>query len=637
MATNDPFACFGDDDDESDVDSIKEPIENDRDRGRHLTEAYNANNNKKTKTNLPTQVPPSIKHASENSSSSASPSPSFRSSYEDQRTRTAHLPWPRRPPLYLGPMHLSNTLVDEGGGRGYVATQDLPPGTCVLIEEPCVKGWSEEQVGKRLGLESIRYLLEMEREGGDDDDNGDAGGGGDAQSIVRCMEELHPRKEKVDALFREDDPRVEPSSATIPAATASNVAMDPLDKIQIVDMISDMINDASHVQQAKALVAYAKERGVTNSDGSPLVERDIHRLLLTLRYNGFDSGLYLHFSMFNHNEDPNCIKFRPSPTNANMVGVEVVGGGADQEMTTAREGCYYSEARTSRRVRKGEALSLHYVENPREVSHATRRKILYDQHRFDIGDEINYKSFLDATMTKTGHLFNDNERGSHIFESELVGGKFPVSSREGNNNNGKVGDGESDDDLPKTQHIEKSLDDLEDMMKELQSIFKLQPAGNTDDGSFDRAAALELTVCELISASQSALGNDHHILISRCRRLHLDSIEVLLSQCASVLTEKQSIELMTRFLPSAHHLLELQRRRLGRDHPDVARTCNDFSMGIQALLAHSPKRLISLKMDGMTTLDLCSRMEHSCQMEKRRIEEMYPTDVDEILRSVSKK
>ena len=80
---------------------------------------------------------------------------------------------------------------------------------------------------------------------------------------------------------------------------------DALDRSQIVDMMSDMNSNASHVQQVEGLVKYAKEHNISNSDGSPLDDRDINRLLLVLRYNGFDSGLYLHFSMFNHGEDPN--------------------------------------------------------------------------------------------------------------------------------------------------------------------------------------------------------------------------------------------------------------------------------------------------------------------------------------------
>lgn len=283
-------------------------------------------------------------------------------------------------------------------------------------------------------------------------------------------------------------------------------------------------------------------------------------------------------------------------------------------------------------------MTLHYLENPREVSHTTRRKLLWDQHRFDIGDESTYKQILDNNLSKTGNLFNDNERGNHIFVSELVQGKFPSSSRDGEIINNQVDDaGESI--LPTTLNIEKSLDDLEDILVELQAMFKLQAdAGLATNGNedFDRSASLELTTCELITASQSLLGNTHHILLSRCRRLHIDAIELLLTHCAATLTEKQSVELMARFLPSVHALLESQRCRLGNYHPDVARSYNDYSMGIQALLSYSPKKLLSLKLEGMGTLDECSKMEHCCRVEKKRIEEMYPRDADEILNSVQR-
>lgn len=518
----------------------------------------------------------------------------FQASSDDQKQRTALLPWPTKPPLYLGPAHVENLKL--GGGRGYTAISDLPPGTCILIEEPLVKGWSEQQMGKRLGLESIQHLFEMDP--------------ASAQSIVQCMEQLHPTKDKVDSVFHEK--KIEEIS--------------PLDKIQIVDMISSLHSDPSHCQQVQALVEYAKSKDITNSDGTNLNSRDITRLLLTMRYNGFESGIYLHFSIFNHDEDPNCIKFRPS--------------------SDGMKHRIYSEARTTRYVKMGEALTIHYLENPREVSHATRRKILWDQHRFDIGDEENFKQFLRLTESEP------NERKKAVYESEFVHGSFPKSNNQTGSND--------------ACNIENSLDDLEDMVVELRAIFQSKPneGKSMTSTSFERAATLELTVWELINASLESLGNNHHILLSRCRRLHLDSIEILLENCSSILDHKASTELMARFLPSAQQLLESQRRRLGNDHTDVARTNNDISIGqsnvevkhslrfhtltyncsfipnhtytgIQALLSHSPKRLLSLELEGMLSLDQCSRMEHTCRKEKERIEKLFPNDADNIIRMVN--
>jgi hypothetical protein len=150
-------------------------------------------------------------------------------------------------------------------------------------------------------------------------------------------------------------------------------------------------------------------------------------------------------------------------------------------------------------------------------------------------------------------------------------------------------------------------------------------------------AALELTMVELILASKSTLGNDYHILLSRCYRLHLDVVELLMNHCSTKLTNKQLAELIARSLPSIVSLLHSRRLRLGNDHPDVARTYHDLAMGIRALLTNSSRLLLSLKLDGMLTIDDCSRMEHHCRLERDRIDRLYPRDVDDILESVRRK
>jgi hypothetical protein len=159
--------------------------------------------------------------------------------------------------------------------------------------------------------------------------------------------------------------------------------MTALDRIQIEVMMSSLEKDASYLEQQQSLVLLAKECGIINPDGSSLTTMDINRLLLTLRYNGFESGLYLHFNMFNHDEDPNCIKYRPEEESEQKVPYN------------------FSEARATQFVKKGEALTLHY---------------LWDQHCFDIGDEDVFLKYVHSPR--------------NIYESELVGGKFPASTRE---------------------------------------------------------------------------------------------------------------------------------------------------------------------------------------------------------------
>ena len=116
----------------------------------------------------------------------------------------------------------------------------------------------------------------------------------------------------------------------------------------------------------------------------------------------------------------------------------------------------------------------------------------------------------------------------------------------------------------------------------------------------------------------------------------LDVVEMLLSNCFAMLTSKQSAELMTRFLQSVQPLLESQIKRCGSDHPDVARAYHDLSMGIQSMLSNAPKRLLELKLDGMATVEQCSKMENLCRSEKARIEQLYPRDVAKIIAMVKK-
>lgn len=70
----------------------------DLDQARRLMDAYNANKDPSHGTTPSSEANPS------------SDVDEFRSSYEDQKSRTSVLPWPHHPPLYLRPMSLSTIL-----------------------------------------------------------------------------------------------------------------------------------------------------------------------------------------------------------------------------------------------------------------------------------------------------------------------------------------------------------------------------------------------------------------------------------------------------------------------------------------------------------------------------------------------
>jgi hypothetical protein len=253
-------------------------------------------------------------------------------------------PWSHCPSLlYRNPDLLLASFSSDGvgGGRGYVAGSDMMPGTLLLVEEP-VSTWdgfySTTQSESSLGIETLHFILFHDKDQLK------------TLQLVRDIEFLHPTKAQVDEYFTYTNHHLTDDYTG---------QLSEMDQVQIIDMMRDMLTTYSAHPCMNAII----ESTLPYYQLNPV---DICRMILALRYNAFESGLYLHFSMFNHSESSNCIKYMPT---------------SDRSRT-------YSEARTTRHVPKGEALTLHYITPHREVSHATRRNYLWDQHRFDIGEEI---------------------------------------------------------------------------------------------------------------------------------------------------------------------------------------------------------------------------------------------------------
>lgn len=450
--------------------------------------------------------------------------------------------WPNRPPLYLGPMVAVNET-EIGGGRGYIATRDLPPGTLLLVEKP-IFHWPEEQIGRELGLVSILHIARHS----------------DAKQITHDMERLHPSLEAVDRYL----------------GTTSSTGDDDANAEQIDNMMKAMAtkHEADDALIEQILDEY-RQKTILRSDGRELTMEDILRMLLALRYNGFGTGVYLHFAIFNHAENPNCIKFAPEDQARPM-----------------------SEIRTTRAVKRGEALSLSYLD-PREVSHATRRQHLYDQHRFDIGERIDDLSILPF---------------------EFVAGELPKSSK----------DQRADD---TTSRIEKVISEFEEQLGEIRTAFSV---GGYTAEQVERAKAMEVATVELISAAKQQLGNASHLLMIRCYRLHLDAAESVLSAAAIGhvnLSTTQRNGLLCRFVENARDLLVLQLRYLGDSHVDLGRTYQDLAQGINALLSHAPKNLFALNLEGMSNFAACSKEEARCEREYNRIRSLYPRNTLELIES----
>ena len=532
--SEDPWECFGED--SSIEDDLNEDEDHAENRLRLISKANNSSSQKKDAG--PTDV-------------ESTSTPENDNNEEDHLPQTLNL-WKNRPPLYFGPMAVIET---PNSNRGYIATKNLRPGTLLLVEEPLFK-WPQEQIGCELGLSSIKAIFDNER----------------AQEIVNEMEYLYPTRSDVDAICIIEKEK--------------EVKLNDNQRVQIKDMMDAMKFQLDGEKLLERVVATAQQKGISKSQNgmnSILDDMDVFRMLLALRYNGFDSGLYLHFAMFNHSCDANCIKFMP-------------------ENDLKGNNRKYSEVRTTKFVRVGEALTLHYL-NPREVSHATRRKHIWEQHRFDIGEQMSlYRSELQ--------------------EMDLVNGSLPISSRD------------NQDQENATSLVEKSLRDLQDLFRELNIASSSNPAGNEAAEMFEHCKALEMATEELIQASSNKLNNKRHLLLIRCCRLHLDSSEILLRLGTSglrefCLTNKQQLEIMKKFVCTCHNLLSLQTQYLGCDHPDIARTNYDLAMGINGILSRSPKSLFELNLPGLTNFDGCQRFEGDCRKNHHRIDLLYPRDVEQ--------
>lgn len=601
--SEDPFACFGSDDEEDD--DINEEIEQNNAKKDAILLAMKKKNDSNNNNINQRMQTPSLFSESHNTNTKK----------ELYVNESSNLLWPNiYPPLYIGPMEIRSTnqpiqtimkegktdhSITDGGGRGFFATQDLPPGTLLLVENPAFY-WPENQLGKHLGMLSIHAMFHN-----DNMKNSLK----KTQDLVQCMEELHPTKVNVDKAFGLLD--------NAEAGTTDEVLLQKND--QIYGMMNFLIkgyyhDNASQDKERKLvdeILETSRENNITSSNGKSLNIHDIYRMLLQLRYNGFGSGLYLNFSMFNHNDDANCIKLLPP--NA----VDDAADNNNKDVDSLNKTSSYSEVRTTKYVKKGQELTLHYL-NTREqiVSHATRRQHFMTQHLFDIGD-----------------LEKEN-CNNKLYKMELVSGSIPPSNAQSPLTESSIETNRDNDDV--CLRIENTLQEMEDLLNDLSLAItierlqkqqqlqqqKQQTSSSSTPNSTDEAMkALEQSSLELIQESINQLQNRGHILLLRCYRLHLDCCDILSSSSSpssSILTKKQEIQLHLRSLHSSQQLLKLQILYLGNFHPDVAETYNDLSQSIHILLSMDPNSLFTFDDDVFNNEDGKGNSEVSNMKEKNK-------------------
>ena len=458
--------------------------------------------------------------------------------------------WPEHSPLYMGPITIVASLPAFGGGRACIAQSDLGPGTLVLVEEPLVS-WNpsiiegfEKNDEQERGypsfplLPSLSYILQLPN----------------AESISHIMEDFHPTK------------------------LAVNESEHDINSGDSVEQIGGMMEHIEAQCADDPLFQACLESccAFSNRDGSPMTQTDLIRILVALRYNALQSGVFLFSAMLNHSDSPNCVKFQP---------------------TNERP---YSEVRTTRSVPAGDVLTISYL--PNIVSHASRRRYLWEQHRFDIG----------ADMPKW------------LREMELIGKQLPPSDP--HISSSKVA-------TTTTRRIEKAVSDLEQLLQDLSAAISPNPGQAVEQ----QTKVLEQAALELCASAEHQLQNEKHLLLIPCRRLHIDSCYLVLqfsslssNNRTDCLTFLQRIQLLGRLVDSVQKLLPLQEQFLGTDHFDLARTHQDFFQAVEELLAKSPKHLIGLTGVAMS-VSAWSKLELQSRNEYNRIRALYPYDADKFI------
>lgn len=118
----------------------------------------------------------------------------------------------------------------------------------------------------------------------------------------------------------------------------------------VSDLRSEELHDSANLLSVESISELSACLNVESSE--------IWRVVLVLKHNGFESGLYQALTMINHSCSPNCIKFPPSTSSSN-----------------------FSEVWTTREISEGEELTIDYCGSD-VIMFEQRSQYLQKQHFF---------------------------------------------------------------------------------------------------------------------------------------------------------------------------------------------------------------------------------------------------------------
>lgn len=564
------------------------------------------------------------------------------------------------------------------GGRGYFATDRIPPGTLLLVEKPLVT-WSDDQIGKPLGLVSVLHALQQPN----------------ANEINQAFEVLHPTKVYFDELLRHQHSN---NSNTAGATNTDTIGQRILQLYQSYYKQYAKSNVLRRILQLGAQLQN-KEQKQKQGQMQTFTVADAIRMLLVFRLNAFQTGAYLFMSMFNHSCQPNCTKFTPSDAFIidRTTSVLPSSNNNHQKTSSTTLSCY-SQIWTTQWITKGQELTLFYL-HPRELSHATRRFRFWEQHLLDIDTEDttsgpasvhnNLMEMVHGSMPSsilppisTMLAQEEKQRRDATKTITLIGETtnsiiYPSNPTDDSNDmtqNTTIGT------CIVTSTIEDILADWEVQYLQIDNDITSIPSPTTNDDLYSFHSALkelESSTSDFCHKTSTQLDNPYHILMIRCYRLHTDCAILymnhvlrpllLISEEINASTtnklpnhyrkgiEKEVNNVGYHCILNLYNLLDLQVRLLGEHHCDIGRTYYDLWNEIGHVLstrsnitklnqkiteaATYPISLSNTE-EGITkivnpkfirTFAQWSKEEDRCRREYERIRKLYPNDIEPII------
>lgn len=504
--------------------------------------------------------------------------------------------WSHRPMYEHSAVQIMNWS-QFGGGRGYGTTQYIPSGTLILVEEPILTWSIQDNV---VNISKLQLILQQQAIP-------------KARQIIHQLEYLHPTKIIVDQYWHEDRMKqqqqqqhsssVAVSETTTTTTTTADAALDVSsssnpDQIEyMMDVLQKEYGNDSSTQSnpMQDLLQYAQHHQIYNSNGSVLTHQDMYRLLLVLRYNGLESGIYLHAAMLNHSDQPNCVKF--------LSGSASSQNNNQQSHQQPQQSLSYSEIRTTRPIQMGEALTISYV--PKLMSYPSRRKHLWEQHRFDIGKKCTTSVSMLSPPSQCMEMIHQQYPSLSTLSST------PMTMYSSDTNNNPTNSSKS---TTISERVEGTIAELEVLLDEVQSNITLWEIKEC----LERLQSLEMTIFELGIEIIQQLQNHQHILVLRCWQMYMnccDTILQILPTHSTVVvfsttttTTRNPISqtfrwtMLRQMILVGHHVLHLQQLWYGLDHYDIARTCLDVAQCIQELLSESPYKYLFQPIPSLVTL-----------------------------------